>query len=188
METLEAIYKRRSIRDFTDEPVADDDVQVLLRAAFFAPTAVNAQPWEFIVINDTEILDKIKKQLIFARYNAPLAIVVLGNMDLAFKGPDKDMWISDCSAAVENILLAATDIGLASVWIGVYPVPSKMDGVRKLLDIPKDVVPLAIVYVGHGVTELEGRCRYNEKRVYMQKYDPTRKHRTKDKPKVGHYS
>lgn len=188
METLEAIYKRRSIREFTEEPVTEAETEVLLRAAFSAPTAVNAQPWEFIVVDNPEILAQMKKQLIFARYNAPLAIVVLGNLRLAFKGPDRDMWISDCSAAVENVLLAATDQGLASVWIGVYPVPSKMEPVRRILEIPAYVVPLAIVYVGHGAAALEGRCRYNEKRVYRQKYDASRKHRTKDKPKVGHYS
>lgn len=187
METLDVIYKRRSIREFTDEKVTEDEIMTLLKAAFSAPTAVNAQPWEFIVVTDNDILDNMKKQLIFARYNAPLAIVVLGNMKLAFKGPDKDLWISDCSAAVENILLAATDIGLASVWIGVYPVKSKIEQLKKVLEIPEEVIPLAIVYVGHGNYELEGRCRYNDKRVYWQKYDVNRKHKAKDKPKIGHY-
>lgn len=188
METLEAIYNRRSIREFTDEPVAENDIEALLKAAFSAPTAVNVQPWEFIVINEREILEKLKKQLIFAHYNAPTAIVVCGNMKLAFKGPDKDLWVCDCSAAVENILLAATDIGLASVWIGVYPTEPKIKQVRAVLDMPDYVVPLAIVYVGHSNQKLEGRSRYNEKRVYWQKYDPERKHKAKDKPIVGHYS
>ena len=188
MDALEAIYKRRSIREFTDEKITDEEIRLLLEAAFSAPTAVNAQPWEFIVVSDEEILEGIRQRLVFARYNTPLAIVVLGNMKLAFKGPDKDMWISDCSAATENLLLAATALGLASVWIGVYPVESKIAPLRKLLDIPDYVVPLSVVYVGHGAYELEGRTRYNEKRVYLDKYDPTRKHKTKDKPKIGHYS
>jgi nitroreductase len=188
METLEAIYKRRSIRQFTDQTVSNEQIENLLKAAFSAPTAANTQPWEFVVLTEKEILDKLKEQLIFARYNAPAAIVVCGNMKLAFKGPDKDLWISDCSAAVENILLAATDIGLGSVWIGVYPLDCKIKPVRKILDMPDYVVPLAMIYIGHSTQELEGRCRYNDKRIYWQKYDPNRKHKAKDKPVIGHYS
>ena len=187
METLEAIYNRRSIREFTGEPVAEKDIDILLKAAFSAPTAANTQPWEYIVINEQAVLDELKTQLIFARYNAPTAIVVCGNMKLAFKGSDKDLWVCDCSAAVENILLAATDIGLGTVWIGVYPTEPKIRQVRKVLNIPEYVVPLAIIYVGHPSQQPEGRCRYNEKRVYWQKYEPDRKHKVKDKPIMGHY-
>ncbi len=188
METLEAIFKRRSIRDFKDTPIKNEDIEILLRAAFSAPTAVNAQPWEYIVLTESEIIEKLKGKLYFARYNAPAAIVVCGNMDLALKGPDKDLWIEDCSAAIQNILLASTDIGIASLWIGIYPVASRVSSVRKILDIPEHVVPLAMVYLGYPSHELEGRCRYNEKRIYWQKYDPNRKHKSKDKPVIGHYS
>lgn len=188
METLEAIYKRRSIREFTGEAVSEEQIQILLRAAFSAPTAANVQPWEFIVITEDGVLQELREKLIFARYRAPLAIAVCGNMKLAFKGPDKDLWIQDCSAAVENILLAATDIGLASVWIGVHPALPKISQVKKILNIPEHVTPLALLYIGHGAYELEGRCRYNEKRVYRERYDPDRKHKSKDKPKPGHYS
>lgn len=187
METLDAIFNRRSIRDFTDEQVTDEQIRILLNAAFSAPTAVNAQPWEFVVINEKEILDNIRDKMYFAKYNAPLAIVVCGNMKYALKGGDKDLWVCDCSAAIENMLLAATDIGLGSVWIGVYPTPSKMTTMQKLIDLPEHVKPLGMVYFGHGTYQQLGRCRYNEKAVYWQKYDPNRKHRTKDKPVIGHY-
>lgn len=187
MNTLEAIYKRRSIRKFTEEPLSEEQIDILLRAAFSAPTAANAQPWEFIVITENEIMEKLKEKFIFARYNAPCAVVVCGNMDLAFKGQGKDMWVCDCSAAIQNMLLAATDIGLGTVWIGVYPIESNIKPVKKLLDIPDHVIPLSIIYIGHPAEEKEGRSRYNEKRVYLQKYDPKRKHKTKDKPVIGHY-
>jgi nitroreductase len=188
MDTLKAIYNRRSIREYTDEPVTEEEMQKLLEAAFSAPTAVNAQPWEFVVLTDKEAVDKVRNKLYFARYNAPAAIIVCGNMKLAFKGPTKDLWICDCSAAIENILLAATDMGLATVWISIYPLENNVKEVRKLLDMPDYVVPMGMVYVGHGTYELEGRCRYNEKRVYWQKYDPKRKHKLKEKPVIGHYS
>lgn len=187
METLEAIYKRRSIRDFKNIPLKKEEIEILLKAAFSAPTAVNAQPWEFIVVTENEILDRMKDKLVFARYNAPTAIVVCGNMKLALKGKDKDLWIEDCSAAIENILIAATDIGIGSLWVGIYPIESRMNAVKNILNIPEYVVPLAMVYLGYPNYETEGRSRYNEKRIYWQTYDQERKHKTKDKPVIGHY-
>lgn len=187
MDAIETIYKRRSIRNFQDKQVERDRIITLLKAAFAAPTAANCQPWEFIVIDEAEKLSKMKEKLVFARYNAPAAIVVCGNMKLAFKGPGKEMWVQDCSAAIENILIAATSIGLGSVWIGVYPLESNIQALKKILNIPEDVTPLGIVYVGHSAEEKEARTRYNEKRVYWQEYEPSRKHKTKDKPVIGHY-
>ena len=187
MNTLEAIYNRRSISNFIEKDVSKEQIDILLHAAFSAPTAANTQPWEYIVITESDIIEKLKENLVFARYNAPCAIVVCGNMDLAFKGPGKDMWVCDCSAAIENMLLASTDMGLGAVWIGLYPIESNIRPVRRLLDIPEHVIPLSIVYVGYPAEEKEGRSRYNEKRVYWQKYDPERKHKSKDKPKIGHY-
>lgn len=188
METLETIYNRRSCREYTDKLVSRDDLRLLLNAAFSAPTAVNGQPWEFVVIDEMGILDKIREKMTFARYNAPAAIVVCGNSNFGLKGQDKDLWICDCSAAMENMLIAATDIGLGSVWIGVFPIESRMKAMRDILDMPDNVNPLGMMYVGYAKDKAEGRCRYNEKAVYWQKYDKTRKHRKKDKPVVGHYS
>ncbi len=187
MEVLELIFKRRSIRTYADKPVEQELIINLLKAAMAAPTAANCQPWEFIVIDDPERLASMKEQLVFARYNAPLAIVVCGNMKLAFKGPEQSLWIQDCSAATENMLIAATGMGLGAVWIGITPSESKIKQVKKLLAIPEYVTPLGMVYVGYPAEEKEPRSRYNEKRVYWQEYDPERKHRAKDAPKKGHY-
>lgn len=188
MNTLEAIYNRRSCRMYTEEKVKDEDVDKVLHAAFSAPTAVNAQPWEFIVVTEDEVLDKIKNKMVFARYNAPMAIVVCGNMKLALKGQDKDLWICDCSAAIENMLLASTDMGLGSLWVGIYPIESRMETMRKLLDIPDYVHPLGMIYLGHAVKHEEGRCRYRENGVFYQKYDPSRKMKKNKRPVIGHYS
>lgn len=186
MEAIEAIFKRRSIRKFKDEDVDNEIIITLLKAATAAPTAANCQPWEFIVVNDYEKLSELKEELKFARYNAPTAIVVCGNMKLAFKGLTQEFWVQDCSAAIENILIAATGLGLGSVWIGVYPTPN-VKSVKRVLNIPDYVTPLGIVYVGYPAEVKEARTRYNEKRVYWQEYEPKRKHRTKDKPIIGHY-
>jgi nitroreductase len=170
-----------------DKPVDRNTIITLLKAATAAPTAANCQPWEFIVTDEAEKLSKIREECLFARYNAPVAIVVCGNMNLAFKSSDRDLWIQDCSAATQNILLAATSLGLGSVWIGIHPAQNRIRVIRKVFNIPEYVTPLSIVYVGYAAEEKEARTRYNEKRVYWQAYDPKRKHRTKDKPVIGHY-
>ncbi|WP_055668688.1 nitroreductase family protein [Desnuesiella massiliensis] len=187
MDTIETIYKRRSIRNYLDKPVEKDKIITLLKAATAAPTAANCQPWEFIVIDEGEKLSELKDKFIFARYNVPVAIVVCGNMKLAFKGPGQEMWVQDCSAAIENILIASTSMGLGSVWIGVYPIESNIRPVKKILNIPEHVTPLGIVYVGYPAEEKEARTRLNEKRIYWQEYESSRKHKTKDKPVIGHY-
>ncbi|WP_308165776.1 nitroreductase family protein [Clostridium algidicarnis] len=97
------------------------------------------------------------------------------------------MWVQDCSAAIESILIAATSIGLGSVWIGVYPIESNIKSVKNILNMPQHVTPLGIVYVGYPAEEKEARTRLNEKRIYWQAYEPSRKHKTKDKPVIGHY-
>lgn len=188
METRDAIFKRRSCREYTDQRINKEQLQELLNAAFSAPTAVNAQPWEFVVIDNKSVLDKLREKLRFARYNAPAAIVVCGNSNLGLKGQDKDLWICDCSTAIENMLLSATDMGLGSLWIGIFPIESRMQMVRDVLDMPNNVNLLGMVYVGYASNPQEGRCRYNEKAVYWQKYDKSRKHRKKNKPVVGHYA
>ncbi len=187
MDVIDMIMKRRSIRNYLDKPVERDLILSLLKAATAAPTAANAQPWEFVVIDEPEMLKALKDKLIFARYNAPVAIVVCGNMKLAHKGPGRDMWVQDCSAAIENMLIAAPGIGLGTVWIGVHPIESNAKPLAKLLKIPDYVVPLGIVLVGYPAEIKEARTRYDEKRVYWQEYDPERKHRAKDKPVIGHY-
>lgn len=187
MDILDLILRRRSIRVFEERPVADEAIVTLLKAASAAPTAANCLPWEFIVVNASERLASLREELIFARYPAPLAIVVCGNLKLAFKGPEQELWVQDCSAAMENLLLAATGLDLGAVWIGVYPNAGKIRSVRRLLDIPEHVVPLGLAYVGHPGERKEARTRYDEKRVYWQAYDPDRKHRAKHAPTKGHY-
>jgi nitroreductase len=187
VNVIETIYKRRSIRSYLDKPIDREIIIALLKVATAAPTAINCQPWEFIVVDDVEKLSQIKKEMVFARYNAPVAIIVCGNMDLARKGIEQEFWVQDCSAAVENILIAATSFGLGSVWIGIYPIENRIKLLRKMFNIPEYVVPLSIVYIGYAAEEKEPRTRYNEKRVYWQEYDPNRKHRSKDKPIIGHY-
>lgn len=183
-EVIQTIFRRRSIRKYVDQPVDVETLTLLLQAAMAAPTATNSQPWEFIVITETETLDRIRSKLLSARYNAPAAIVVCGNPSIANNSSAQRFWEQDCSAATENILIAATGLGLGSVWIGIHPLPSVIKSVRELLDIPKNVIPLAMVYVGYPSEEKPARTQYNEHRVHWQRYES---HKRKPKVKNAKY-
>lgn len=187
MNVIDTIYQRRSIRKYTETLVEQEKIDILLKAAMAAPTAANCQPWEFIVVTDSDKLTQVREKLVFARYKAPAAIVVCGNMKLAFKGLSQEFWVQDCSAATENILLAATSLGLGSVWIGIYPNENNVKAVKGIFNIPTHVTPLSLIYFGYPAEKKTARTRYNEKRIYQQEYDPERKHRTKNKPVKGHY-
>lgn len=177
-ETIDAILSRRSIRRFTPEPVKQDALITLLKAAMSAPTACNAQPWEFIVLTEPEVLTRIRDKFLFARYNAPAAIVVCGNADIANNSAGRAHWVQDCSAATENILLAAAGLGLGAVWIGIYPYPSKIKPIAEVLKIPENVTPLSMVCIGYPAETKLSSNRYDERRIYWQCYEP-RKRRAK---------
>ena len=121
-DLIEVIHKRRSVRKFTDEPVSREDLTTLLKVGMAGPSAMNAQPWEFVVIDSGEIMDEFRNNLRYAKMNAPAAICVLGSQRMQLRTAGVRFWVQDCSAATENILLAATAMGLGAVWIGIHPI------------------------------------------------------------------
>ena len=169
-EILDHIFCRRSIRKYTGEPVSREDILRLLQCGMAAPSASDRQPWEFIVVTDEQMLARLRRRLVFGRYHAPLAIVVCGNLKRALPRPAKEFWIQDCAAATENILLAAAGLGLGAVWIGVHPLGPLVKSVSNALGIPKHIIPLGVVYVGHPAEAKEPRTRYDEKKVHWQRY------------------
>ena len=164
------IYKRCSVRRFTDKPVSDDEVRELLRAAMNAPSAHNRQPWRFLVIRDKDegaaIADNINTAS-FSRY-APCTILVLGNVFEA-KG---SAYIQDCSAAVENLLLRAVEIGLGGCWIGVQHMPDRVDWVQKHFGVAYPYFPFALVSVGTPGREYEITDRFDESKIFWDKFTP----------------
>jgi len=148
MDVFQAINKRRSVRSFSTEPIAADLVQKLIAAAMQAPSAGNQQPWRFIVVTDRAKLEQIPKFHPYCKMvtQASTAIVVCGD-PRGKKWPD--LWPQDCSAAVQNLLLAAVAQGIGAVWTGVYPFEERMAGCRELLSIPEEVYPFAIVPLGY---------------------------------------
>ncbi len=149
-ETLKAIFSRKSVRSYTDAGVPKEQLTLLARAGMAAPTAVDKRPWEFIIITDSACLKALAEALPYAKMveKAAAAIVVAGDLNRQFGGMDASYWIQDCSAATENILLAAESMGLGGVWTGVFPEPDRIASVRRILGIPEDVVPLNVIPIG----------------------------------------
>lgn len=178
-DVLKFFTSRRSIRSYKDKPVEKEKIELLLKAAMSAPSACNTQPWEIIVITEKERIDELREKLPMARYNAPCAIVVCGNTNLCRN--TKQMWVQDCSAAMQNILLAATAMDLGSLWVGVYGVEPFVKSVSNVMGLPEYVIPLGIAYIGYADEEKEPRTQYNEKRIYWEAYDVKRKHKARPK-------
>lgn len=170
---FEIMYNRRSIRCYQEDKIVEQDkVIMLLKAAMAAPSACNLQPWEFIVVNEKDRVNKLKECIDSNNgryYNAPAAFIVCGNTSyLPWKGRGE----MDCSAAIENILLAATAMGLGTVWIGAFD----EEGVKRNFDIPSHVVVNSIVLFGYPAEQKLSRTQYTEEAIYWNKYDIQREH------------
>jgi nitroreductase len=168
-EVMDSIFKRRSVRQYTGEPVSNEKIHKLLEAGMSAPSAGNERPWHFIVVEDKLTLRKLADVSPYAKMleRAAVAIVVCGDKELTRFG---DFWIQDCSAATENILIEAVELGLGAVWLGVYPEPSRVQHVREVFSLPENVVPFSLVPIGHPAEEHETSSRYDETRVHREKW------------------
>ncbi len=169
MELNDVLLKRRSVRKFTEESVSDDDIEKLLHAGMSGPSACNKTPWEFFVITNPEVLEKLRKAARFSKITAPLSIVVCGNLSKTLPLSFSSFWIQDCSAATENILLEAINLGLGAVWCGVHPMKTAEKNVREALSLPEKFVPLNIIHIGHPAEEPSPRDQFSEKKVHYIK-------------------
>lgn len=148
MDALTAIATRRSIRQYTDEPVSAEHIDTLMRAAMAAPSAGNQQPWRFVVVRDPEVRARLA---VATQYASPVGRAPLGIVVLADTRDNKHpgYWVQDCSAAVQNILLAAHSLGLGAVWIGVHPHEEREANVREIVEAPEGFSALCMIAVGH---------------------------------------
>lgn len=163
---MNELFNRVSVREFMDGRVETDKVDLMMKAAMHAPSAMNQQAWEFIIVDDRDIIRMLSKATPYAGpvANAPLCIVVLGNRD-NMKSPN--MWEQDLAASTENILLAATSVGLGTVWIGVAPNRERMNAVADIFDLTENLMPFALIAVGYP----------KEKPVpHTDRYDPSKVH------------
>ncbi len=167
MKVYETILKRRSVRKYNTKKVSDEQIERLLKAAMAAPTALNKKPWEFFVIKNEDILKKIKKVAFFMNFNSPLVIMVAGNQKNASTKKINDFWIQDCAAAIENMLLAATEMGLSTCWCGLYPQERPIKRIKQILPIKDYIIPLAIIHIGYSDQVPEARTQYDKKKVHI---------------------
>jgi nitroreductase len=166
-EFVRTIFARRSIRKYTDEPVGEEDVKTLLETAMAAPSASNRKPWQFVVVTERQTLDALAEAHPHGKmlFEATLCISVCGDLTEVER-----YWVQDCSAATENLLLAATALGLGAVWLGVYPKEDRVAAVRGVLDLPETITPLNLVSIGYPAEEKEARTQYDEARVHRERW------------------
>jgi nitroreductase len=166
-EFIQTILARRSIRKYTAEPVSEGDIKMLLEAAMAAQSASNRKPWQFVVVTERQVLDALAEAHPHGKmlFEAPLCISVCGDLTEM-----EHNWVQDCSAAAENLLLAATALDLGAVWLGVYPREDRVAAVREILDLPEMITPLNLVSIGHPAEEKEPRTQYDQSRVHRERW------------------
>jgi len=166
MEALKNIFNRRSIRKYENRPLSQEHLRTLLEAAQFAPSAVNKQPWHFIVVDRRELMDKIMEIHPHAGMlkTASHAVIICGDEQLQH---DNGYWIADCGAATQNLLLAAHAIGAGSCWVGLYPREQRMKDIAGLLGLPDHVKPFALVSLGYPAENKEQPERFRKDKVFL---------------------
>jgi len=166
------ILSRVSVRAYQDKAVEKDKVERLLRAGMAAPTAVNKQPWHFVVVTEKKLLAALAETNAQADFtkDAPLAIVVCGDMTKAIEGAGHDFWVQDCAAATENILLAAHAMGLGAVWTGAYPLEERSSEMSKVLKLPETMVPLSMIVIGYPKGEAKAKNKWDAQKVSYNVY------------------
>ncbi len=167
MNTIETIAARRSIRKFTDKPVTEEQLKILIKAGMNAPSARNTQPWHFMIIRDESTIEKITEICPNGSMlkGADSAILVLGDLEIT-----DDYFVIDCAASVQNMLLAAHDEGLGACWIGVYPRQPRVDGLKELFDLPEHIIPHSLIAVGFPDEAKAPNDRYLEDRIHREKW------------------
>ena len=169
---IQNIMTRTSIRKYTTEPVSKENIETMLRAGMAAPTAVNKQPWHFVVVTEREQLNALAQanRGTSMAAKAPLAIVVCGNMEKTLSGVGQGFWIQDCSAATENILLAANALGLGGVWTGLYPNEERAKAVREIVKAPEHIVPLCVIVIGHPDNKPQPKDKWKPENVSYNEF------------------
>jgi len=169
MEALEALFNRRSIRHYTPEQVTDDQIELLLKAAMYAPSAVNKQPWEFIVFRSHETM----RQIIEVHPNASMLLHASAAILVCWddhRQHDIGYGPVDCAAATQNILLAAHSTGLGAVWVGIYPRQQRMDAVHRIFNLPVHIHGFSIISLGFPAEKKNKPDRFDGQKIHTEKW------------------
>ncbi len=168
---LECILSRRSVREFLPRAVGEEEIQGLMQAAMAAPSARAGYPAEFIVLDDPEQLAKVAQLLPNGGFlsRSPLGIIVCGDINQACRG-ELSYMIQDCSAAIENILIAARQLGLGACWLGIHPVAQRIDAIKQLFNLPENIIPISGIAIGWPVATPPPRTQYNPAKVHRNQF------------------
>ena len=166
---MDILYKRRSIRRYTSQPVNQDAILGFIKAGMNAPSAGNEQPWHFVIITERDILNAIADVHPYAKmlYQAPAAVLVCGEPSLE---KHEGYWVQDCAAATQNILLEIEDQEFGGVWIGVYPRKERINSLRDLLGIPENIIPFSLIGLGHPAERKDPNNKFIEERIRWNKW------------------
>lgn len=167
MDTIEAIKTRRSIRTFSDETIPEEQLTQILTCGMYAPSAGNQQPWQFILIQDKQVLRKIPDIHEHAHMMSMASAGILVCIDSSLE-KHNNMGVQDCAAATQNILLAAHALGIGSCWLGVYPREKRMNSLREMLRIPDSVIPFSLIALGFYREKKEQIERFNKQRIHTE--------------------
>lgn len=167
MEVFDAILKRRSCRKFSQEEISDENIKLLLQSAMAAPSACNKRPWMFYVVKNKDLQLQLRKASPYTDKNSSLIIIVAGDDKRSLGHRVNDFWIQDASAAVENMLLTATDLGIGSCWCGLFPMVTPVKRVRRILNLEEHIIPMAMVHLGYPDEDNPPRTQYDEKRIVI---------------------
>ncbi|MBZ0242875.1 MAG: nitroreductase family protein [Bacteroidales bacterium] len=166
---LETIFKRRSIRKFKDEALLDEEIGMLIQCAMAAPSANNLKAWHFVVITQRERLDQLAEIHPHGKMlkQAPAALLICGD---SLRQPTIGYLLLDCAAATQNLLLAATALKIGSVWLGIYPREQRMNDIKVLLNIPENIVPVALVALGYADEKKAANDPWSPEKIHYNKW------------------
>jgi len=163
---LSNIFARKSVRTYLDKSVEKEKIDLLLRAGMAAPSGRDLRPWEFVVVSERSKLDSLAAGLPYAKMlaQAQQAIIVCGD------SARSSYWYLDCSAAAQNILLAAESMGLGAVWTAAYPYEDRMGVVRKYTSLPENILPLCVIPLGYPANKERAKQKFDEKKIHYNQY------------------
>lgn len=169
--SIEFLNTRRSMRRYTDEPLADEDLQVILNTAMLAPSSKNRQPWRFVVVTRPDIKEKLIEHHQYMSMAKFAAAVILVCGDLSAVDGEEDFLWPDCSAATMNILYAAKAQGYGACWCAVYPYRERMKTFGEILGLPENVFPFSAVTIGRpGKENPPTPDRFDAAKVHYERW------------------
>ncbi|NVN93048.1 MAG: nitroreductase family protein [Desulfuromonadales bacterium] len=170
-DTFAVIHSRKSVRSFTGAPISRENLEKIVRAGMAAPTAVNKQPWSFVVVTEKKTINTLAAGLPTARgiEKAGAVIIVCAEPEKAHM-QSKDLAVVDASLASENILLATEALGLGGHWTASFPYEDKMKHVRAVLGIPANIIPLNVILVGVPTGEDKPKDKYQKDKIHWGKW------------------